>query len=306
MSVSIKPILVGIAGDACSGKSSFAAGLASVFGLQRALVVCLDDYRRFTRLERQEARYSRIHPDVYYVDIMAQHLALLREGQAILRPIYNRSNGVFDRPVYQEPCEVIIAEGLQAFATPELRSVFDVKIFLEPDDALKTQWKLNRDVDVRRRTDADVRAEIKHWRADGEAFIDPQRKWADLVVRMAAGGAKTKTAAMERVSLILRPTLPRPNLTEVFATDREGIRLNLDRDMGIPVDRLDIPAAASDATYLEVQRALWGQIAKKKDDIKTTGLGVIIGPRGEAQVSPSLAIAQLLAALEILAAGAGQ
>lgn len=306
MSISTKPTVVGIAADACAGKSGFAAGLASVFGPQRAVVVCLDDYRRFTRLERQEARYSRIHPDVYYLDIMAQHLALLREGQAILRPIYNRTNGVFERSVFQEPCEIIIAEGLQSFATPELRSIFDLKIFLAPDEALKTQWKLTRDVDVRRRAEADVRTEMKHWHADSEAFIEPQRKWADMVVRLAAADGKGKSAAVERVSLILRPTLPRPNLTELFSADHAGINISLDRDMGIPVDRLDIPTNAPDAAYLGVQKALWGQIAKKREDVKTAGLGVIIGPRGESQVSSALVIAQLLVALEALAAGAGQ
>lgn len=306
MTTATKPVLVGIGADACCGKSSFAAGLAAIFGAGRAVVISLDDYRRYTRLERKEARYSRIHPDVYYLDLMAQHLELLRSGQSILRPVYNRTNGVFDRSIYQEPCEFVIAEGLQAFATPELRGLFDLKLFVDPDEGLKTQWKLARDVEVRRRSEADVRAEIKHWRADADAFIAPQRTWADVVLRIQGRSASSKKLEADLISLLLRPTLPRPNLADLFLKPREGIQLNLDRDMGIPIDRLDVPVAGRDSGYLEVETVLWSHIVNKKEEIMRDGVGEVIGPAGERIRVPALKIAQLVVALEMLEAGTGQ
>lgn len=241
---------------------------------------------------------------MYFLDIIAQHLELLSRGEPVLIPVYNRSTGVFDRSVYVEPTEIVIAEGLHTWSTARLRSAFDVKVFLDPAESLRAQWKLARDVGMRRRSEAEVRGEMLAWRTDSETFIAPQRKWADLIVELLPTQLRVDgPAVLDRVSLLLRPTLPRPTLADLFLTPCEGIQLNLDRDMGITVDRLDIPAVALDKRFVETEAALWRQITLKKDEIHPAGVGQIVGPGGATETSPAMVVSQLVAALQAVAAG---
>lgn len=61
------------------------------------------------------------------LNIIEQHLALLRAGQAILKPIYNHSTGAFDPPEYIEPRQYLSVEGLLGYSTRRMRDSYDVK-----------------------------------------------------------------------------------------------------------------------------------------------------------------------------------
>jgi len=300
------PVLVGVAGDACAGKTSFALGLAQVLGAERVAVVSSDGYRRYTRAERREAGLSRLHPDVYFPDILAQHVRLLRQGEAVLAPMYNRASGSFDRCAYIPPREFVIVEGLLAYGAAALQNFFDIKIYLAPDEALRQRWKLDRDVKGRKRSEAEVRAEITQWEPDAEAFVRPQRDWADLVIRLRESREKGGEAVL---SLILRPTLPRPDLQNVWHPGDSGaaLRLELDRDLGLPVDRVEVNPSAADAEYLRCEKALWDCIrnqqaaARRPVPRQAPVGGMLMAADGSTKPLRGLALAQLLVAAHIVA-----
>lgn len=300
------PFLIGVAGDACSGKTSFAVGLAQVLGADRVTVVSSDAYRRYTRAERREAALSRLHPDVYFPDILAQHIRLLKQGEAVLSPTYNRASGGFDRCVYLAPREFVIVEGLLAYGAATLQNFFDVKIYLAPDEALRQRWKLDRDVRGRKRSDAEVRAEIAHWESDAEAFVRPQRNWSDMVIRLREPGEKGGESAL---SLTLRPTLPRPDLQDIwrFGDSSAALRLELDRDLGLPVDRVEVNPGAADAEYLRCEKALWDCIrnqqaaARRAVPRQAPAGGMLMAADGSTKQLRGLALAQLLTAAHIVA-----
>ncbi len=143
------PIILGIVGDSASGKTTLAAGVAQILGEDRCTVMCTDDYHAFDRSERAKLGLSALDPRANYVDILEQHLRLLREGHAILKPLYDHARGTLERPVYLQPKDFVIAEGLLGYTTRAMRDCYDVKIYLDPIEDLRRKWKRRRDTTQR-------------------------------------------------------------------------------------------------------------------------------------------------------------
>src|SRR5688572_32201415 len=92
------PVILGIVGDSASGKTTLTPGIAQILGADRVATICTDAYHTYARGERSKNGLSALDPRASYVDIMEQHLRLLREGQPILKPIYNHDTGSLDKP----------------------------------------------------------------------------------------------------------------------------------------------------------------------------------------------------------------
>lgn len=156
-----------------------------------------------------------LHPDCNHIDLMEEHLHRLASGQAIVKPVYNHATGEVDGRQRLEPAPFLIAEGLLGLATPRLREPCHVKVFLDPPEELRERWKIQRDCVLRGYTPEQVRAEIARSRADSVEFIQPQRGWADIVVRFYPNGEGPDGHL--NVRLVLRPTLTYPDLGPVLA-----------------------------------------------------------------------------------------
>ena len=177
-----RPILLGIVGDSGAGKTTLTSGIAQILGQENITAIGTDYYHRYDRSQRAEIGITALHPDCNYLDIMQQHLALLRSGQPILKPIYNHNTGTFDPPEYIKPNKFIIVEGLLGYSTPALRECYDVKVYLAPQESIRYGWKIKRDILNRGYTEAQVLTELEKREADSAQFIQPQRQWADLVI----------------------------------------------------------------------------------------------------------------------------
>ena len=144
-----KTIMLGIAGDSASGKTTISKGIVEALGAEQVTAICCDHYHRYNREQRRQMGLSALHPDCNYIQIMEQHFRLLREGQPILKPVYNHATGDFDKPDYIEPTKFIIIEGLLPFHTRLMRLCFDAKVYLDPPDSLRRAWKIKRDTTKR-------------------------------------------------------------------------------------------------------------------------------------------------------------
>jgi phosphoribulokinase len=243
-----RSIVFGVVGDSASGKTTLTRGLARLLGDEHCTLYCTDDYHRYDREERKERGISALHPDCNYIDIMELHLERLHYRQAILKPVYDHSNGTLTRPEYVQPKRFVIADGLLGFHTPTMRSFYDVKVFLKPQEDLRHVWKIRRDTSKRGYTPDQVRAELVKREPDAEAFIRPQESAADIVVSFfpPEDVPPEQTADKLNVKLILRPTIPHPDLSYLVDGASSGIRLTMARDHGLPVDILQVDAAISD------------------------------------------------------------
>jgi phosphoribulokinase len=308
--MSDRPIVLGIVGDSAAGKTTLTKGIAQVLGEENVTTICTDDYHRYDRTQRAEMGISALHPDCNYLDIIQQHLALLRTGQPILKPIYNHTSGGFDAPEYIKPNKFVIVEGLLGYSTRGMRDSYDVKVYLAPPEELRTTWKVKRDTRKRGYTEAEVMEQIRKREYDSEHFIRPQRQWADMVVSFyPSEGDNRLTDLMLNVSLVLRPTLPHPELNTILNPDGSSlgsaVRLELQRDMGKPVDVLAIDGHATAAQVTDLERMLCNEVPSLGKFCSLEGnqeIGKVVGTTGETLQSYPLAITQLLITYHMLKA----
>ena len=264
----LRPIMLAIAGDSGTGKTTITEGLVDALGRERITSVGADDYHRYDREERKGLPFTPLHPECNYIDIMEQHLQHLAMGEPILKPIYNHDTGGLDRPEHVEPRDFVIVEGLLPLHSKASRSCFDISVFLEPPEEIRIAWKLKRDTSKRGYTEEQVREDLKKREPESEEFIRPQRTHADIVVRFAPIEQRGETADDPlSATLLLRPTISHPDLSNILGDDtREAMHLTLTRDEdGKPVDAIHIHSYADPEITKRVEQAIWSELGVDED-----------------------------------------
>lgn len=260
--------MLGVVGDSAAGKTTLTQGLAALMGVEDAILVCTDDYHKYDRATRRRLNLTALHPECNHLDILAQHLTLLRQGRAVLKPVYEHYTGTIKAPEYIKPGNFVIVEGLLALSSAAMQRCFDVSIYLEPEETLRRRWKISRDTAERGYTTAEVEAAIERREVDSRAFIWPQKEAADLVVRFYRPAAEpTHDQAQLSVRLTQRHTLSGPDLTDILAKSNNGgppaVRLQQDVWNGHwPVDILEIDGSIAPAQAAAMEEVLWGHLAR--------------------------------------------
>ncbi|MGH9131842.1 MAG: phosphoribulokinase [Acidimicrobiales bacterium] len=257
--------MLAIAGDSAAGKTTITKGIVDAMGAERISSMCVDDYHRYDRIERKGLAFTPLHPDCNYVEIMEQHLQLLALGQPILKPVYEHHTGKLGRPVLLDPSELVIVEGLLPLHSRLSRACFDVTVYLDPPEEIRRKWKVKRDTTQRGYTAEQVLADLDKREPESEAHIRPQRQHADIVLRFAPIAERVAEHPDEPLSatLLLRPTIPHPDLTKVLsaAEVREAVHLKLSRDEdNKPVDTLHIHGYAPRDATRTIEEAMWADL----------------------------------------------
>jgi len=275
-----RPVLLGIIGDSAAGKTTLAMGIARILGDNQVLTICSDDYHIYSRAERAERRITALHPDSNQIDILEQHLQLLRDNQPILKPIYNHELGTLEPAQYLAPRPYIIVEGLLGYHTRSMRDCYDVKVFMEPDEDLRIKWKLWRDCNRRGYTTEEAQDELEHDDSETGAHLD--------------------------VHHLLRPTLPHPDLSPLIGAGvRNGLSLELCRDRdGKPVDVLGISGGISDESAESLENLLW-EMLPEVPHLRNNHVGEFLDIDGKPRISHPLVLTELLVAYHMVKAAHG-
>jgi phosphoribulokinase len=173
---------IGVAGDSGSGKTTFTGAIREIFGEDLVSSFSLDDYHRYDRGERRNLGITPLSPDANRIDRIERDLESLKRGEGIEKPVYNHGTGTFDPPVPFTPKKILILEGLHTLFTPELRSLLDFTLFVDPDREVKQFWKMKRDTGDRGYQTDEVEGELEGRAADYREYIAPQRQFADAVI----------------------------------------------------------------------------------------------------------------------------
>jgi phosphoribulokinase len=132
-----RPALCALVGAAGAGKRTLCLGLADLLGGDHVTVLALDDYVAHDRESSARQGISPFAPGAAHLDLMAQHLRLMRQGETVFKPVYDRAGGRFAEPEFIRPSRIVLAHGMHGLDTPELRAMWDVTLFVasEREDA---------------------------------------------------------------------------------------------------------------------------------------------------------------------------
>ena len=293
-----RPVMLAIAGDSAAGKTTITSGLVRALGEDQCTAVCVDDYHRYDRAERRELPFTALHPDCNYVDIMEQQLQLLATGHPVLKPVYDHHTGQLARPEYVEPRRFVIVEGLLPLHTKLAAACFDVTVYLNPPEEIRREWKIRRDTAQRGYTRDQVLAELGRREPESAAFIRPQRRRADIVVRFAPVEQRHDPPGTPlSAELLLRPTIRHPDLSAVLAASGQSMHLKLTRDEdGLPVDALHVHGYVPREDSQLLEKAIWSGLGP------ATEVPGFLGELDAALRSEPLAITQLLLLYHLLEA----
>lgn len=179
-------ILIGVAGGSGSGKTTVANNLVKAFKSEDAALVEQDAYyRELTNLTLEEkAAVNFDHPDSIEFDLLREHLLKLMNGESIERPIYDfTTHSRKEGTVTINPSKIIIVEGILLFAVPEIRELFDVKIFVDTDADEMILRRIERDMSERGRSFESVKNQyLKTVKPMYLEFCEPSKRYADVII----------------------------------------------------------------------------------------------------------------------------
>ena len=291
-----RPIMLGLVGDSGAGKSTLSNGCVEILGADRVTDICLDDYHSLDRVGRTGRNITALHPDCNHLELIRQHMRLLRHGERVFKPVYDHTNGTFGPPEFGIPRDIVLVHGLHTLYTAGLRQLWDVSVFLDPDPELRIDWKIKRDTSKRGYTRDAVLAQLEERRHDSETYVMPQREKADIVVSFAPGAqyATTRDSARLNVRIILRHPIPLPDLEDAFTVAGEengGPYLKLHRGAE-GTDSLEISGAISDEATQAIERRLWSHM-QTAPHLRADRVGIFMDGTAERRSNP-LAVTQLV------------
>jgi uridine kinase len=201
------PIIIGIAGGTGSGKTTVARVILERVGAHHIALLPHDAYYKdLSDLpQAQRALINFDHPNSLDTPLLVQHLQRLKNGQAIELPVYDfKTHTRTAQTVLIMPQPVIIVEGILIFAEPQLRALFDVKIFVDTDADTRFIRRLQRDIAERGRTsDSVIQQYLNTVRPMHLEFVEPSKRYADVII--PEGGLNT--VAMDMVVARIRALL---------------------------------------------------------------------------------------------------
>ena len=233
----VRPLMIGIAGNSGSGKNTVTHVVQNLFGLHSASVVEGDDYHKWERGNEKWQDYTHLNPKANFLDNMAAHTRALSLGKLVFQPHYDHGVGQFTDPRSVETSKNLIVQGLHTFYLTSLRNLFDIKIFMAPDEELRTAWKVERDVKERGHQVDQVVQSIRSRELDSLTHIQPQKKWADWIIESkiknpgSVDFAKFNGAPEFYVRHILwndTPLGPLIDSLQVIANVQSSIEINID------------------------------------------------------------------------------
>ena len=177
--------IIAITGGSGAGKTTIARALARRMGAS-AVVIAEDDYYRCasTISNFDAGAYNFDAPEAKEHELLHAHLALARSGEAFDKPVYDlvthRRRPEVERIAH---ADWVIVEGIHLLVTPELRALFDLKVYVEADESVRLARRMIRDVESRGRTPRSVMVQFfTSVRPMQEKHVAPQRALADLVL----------------------------------------------------------------------------------------------------------------------------
>ncbi len=179
-------LIIGIAGGTGSGKTTVVHQIMNELPHTEVGVISQDSYyKETTNLSFDErALINFDHPRAIDFELLEKHLKALKAGETIDQPVYSFvQHNRTDDTVSTHPRKVMIVEGILILTNPELRDMFDIKIFVHADSDERLIRRLKRDISERGR---DIDEVLNRYQTTlkpmHEQFIEPSKAFADIII----------------------------------------------------------------------------------------------------------------------------
>jgi uridine kinase len=179
-------LIVGVSGGTGSGKTTVARALVDALPSTKAQIIQHDSYYRhrpeLSFLERSELNFD--HPDSLETPLLVEHLKQLRAGETVEVPIYDFKKHLRHSSTRTvESTDILVVEGILALAEPELRELFDIKVFVDTAADIRVFRRVRRDIEQRGRSFTTIRDRYyRTVRPMHLEFVEPSKRWADIIV----------------------------------------------------------------------------------------------------------------------------
>lgn len=179
-------LILGIAGGTGSGKTTVVNQVVHEYPDTDVTVISQDSYYKDTSHLSYEERVkiNFDHPNSIDFDLLKEHLLELRKGNNIDQPVYsfvehNRTK----ETVRTKPSSVIVVEGILILTLPEIRDLFDIKVYIDCDSDERLIRRLRRDISDRGR---DLNEVLERYQTTlkpmHQQFIEPTKAYADVII----------------------------------------------------------------------------------------------------------------------------
>jgi len=188
--------VVGITGDSGTGKTVTADFIRNMLGKDNLNLVAGDDIHRWERGHKNWEKLTHLNPVSNRIHYHYNHIAELKKGKSIWRSTYDHNTGKFTPKKLIKPRHYIVDEGLHTFVIEDTRHLYNLKVYMDPNPALKLYWKIKRDVAERGHSKQKVLAALSKRKIDSQKYISPQRKEADVIISIQPEGDVQKSCVI--------------------------------------------------------------------------------------------------------------
>ncbi|NHM02875.1 uridine kinase [Flavobacterium difficile] len=179
-------LIIGIAGGTGSGKTTVVHQIMNELPSTEVGIISQDSYyKETTNLSYDErTKINFDHPRAIDFELLIQHLKDLKAGKVIDQPIYSFiTHNRTDDTISTHPRKVMIVEGILIFTNPEIRDLFDIKVFVHADSDERLIRRLKRDIAERGRDMEEVLTRYQTTlKPMHEQFIEPTKAYADIII----------------------------------------------------------------------------------------------------------------------------
>jgi uridine kinase len=203
-----KAVVIGMAGGTGSGKTTVATIVKSRFKEENVTIIHHDSYycdrSDLPFEEREKLNYD--HPSAFENTLLALHLKDLMNWRAVEMPVYDfGTHSRLEARRQVLPSQIVLLEGILVLADEALRSLMDIKLYIEADSDERFIRRLLRDVKERGR---DVDSVIEQYattvRPMHLQFVEPTKRYADLIIPGGGHNAVAIDLLVTKIRDVLR------------------------------------------------------------------------------------------------------
>ena len=186
MTIQNTSLVIGIAGGTGSGKTTIADYILETVGPEKIAFLPHDAYylelHHLSQDERAKVNFD--HPSSLETELLIEHIKQLKSGQSIELPQYDfKTHTRTEERTLIKPQQILIVEGILLFAEPELRKLFDLKIYVDTDADIRFIRRLRRDIEERgRKTENVIDQYLDTVRPMHLEFVEPSKRYASVII----------------------------------------------------------------------------------------------------------------------------